>query len=420
MRVLLIGAGGREHALATALARAESVELLFCANGNPGIGEVAELRRVDESDPDQVYALAREVHADLVVIGPEAPLVAGVADRLREHGFAVFGPGAEAAQIEGSKAFAKDVMAAAGVDTARYVACDDIEDALDALHEFDEQVVVKADGIAAGKGVLLCDSHDEARDALSLIMEDEAFGEAGARVVVEEMMTGPEASLFFLSDGKTVLPLPSAQDFKRVFDNDEGLNTGGMGAYSPVPAVDDAVAAELVDTIAQPVIDELARRGMPFVGLLYAGLMLTPTGVRVVEFNCRFGDPETQAVLPRIKSDLGLLLKACADGRLDDIDGIAVDDRAAVTVVCASGGYPSDYKTGLPITGLDQVEDAEVYHAGTALVDGQLVTKGGRVLAVTALGTSIRDAREAAYAAVDVIQFDGKHARRDIAANPTV
>lgn len=420
MRVLLIGSGGREHALATALARAESVEMLFCANGNPGIGEVAELRRVDETNPDQVYELAREVHADLVVIGPEAPLVAGVADRLREHGIAVFGPSAEAAQIEGSKAFAKDVMAAAGVDTARYVACDDIEDALDALHEFDEQVVVKADGIAAGKGVLLCDSHDEARDALSLIMEDEAFGEAGARVVVEEMMTGPEASLFFLSDGKTVLPLPSAQDFKRVFDNDEGLNTGGMGAYSPVPAVDDAVAAELVDTIAQPVIDELARRGMPFVGLLYAGLMLTPTGVRVVEFNCRFGDPETQAILPRITSDLGVLLKACADGRLDDIDSIEVDDRAAVTVVCASGGYPGDYKTGLPITGLDQVEDAEVYHAGTALADGQLVTKGGRVLAVTALGTSIRDAREAAYAAVDVIQFDGKHARRDIAAAPTL
>lgn len=420
MRVLLIGSGGREHALATALARAESVEMLFCANGNPGIGEVAELRRVNETDPDQVFELAREVHADLVVIGPEAPLVVGVADLLREHGFAVFGPGAEAAQIEGSKAFAKDVMAAAGVDTARYVACDDIEDALDALHEFDEQVVVKADGIAAGKGVLLCDSHDEARDALSLIMEDEAFGEAGARVVVEEMMTGPEASLFFLSDGKTVLPLPSAQDFKRVFDNDEGLNTGGMGAYSPVPAVDDAVAAELVDTIAQPVIDELARRGMPFIGLLYAGLMLTPTGVRVVEFNCRFGDPETQAILPRIISDLGVLLKACADGRLSEIDGIEVDPRAAVTVVCASGGYPGDYTTGLPITGLDQVEDAEVYHAGTALVDGELVTKGGRVLAVTALGDSIRDARDAAYAAVDTIHFDGKHARRDIAAAPTV
>lgn len=420
MRVLLIGSGGREHALATALARAESVELLICANGNPGIGEVAELRRVEETDPDQVVELARDVHADLVVIGPEAPLVAGVADRLRANGFSVFGPDAAAAQIEGSKAFAKDVMAAARVDTARYVACDDIDDALDALHEFDEQVVVKADGIAAGKGVLLCASHDEAREALSLIMEDEAFGEAGARVVVEEMMAGPEASLFFLADGKTVLPLPSAQDFKRVFDHDEGLNTGGMGAYSPVPAVDDAVAAELVHTIAQPVIDELARRGMPFIGLLYAGLMLTPTGVRVVEFNCRFGDPETQAILPRIKSDLGLVLKACADGRLDEIGGLEVDDRAAVTVVCASGGYPGDYQTGLPITGLDQVEEAEVYHAGTALADDELVTKGGRVLAVTALGASIRDAREAAYAAVDVIKFDGKHARRDIAANPTI
>lgn len=420
MRVLLIGSGGREHALAKALARAESVGLLFCANGSPGIGEVAELRRVNETDPDQVYELAREVHADLVVIGPEAPLVAGVADRLREHGYSVFGPNAEAAQIEGSKAFAKDVMAAAGVDTARYVACDDIEDALDALHEFDQQVVVKADGIAAGKGVLLCENHDQARDALSLIMEDEAFGEAGARVVVEEMMTGPEASLFFLSDGKTVLPLPSAQDFKRVYDNDEGLNTGGMGAYSPVPAVDDAVATELVNTIAQPVIDELARRGIPFIGLLYAGLMLTPTGVRVVEFNCRFGDPETQAILPRITSDLGVLLKACADGRLGEIGGIEVDPRAAVTVVCASGGYPGDYITGLPITGLDQVEEAEVYHAGTALVDGELVTKGGRVLAVTALGESIRDARDAAYGAVDAIHFDGKHARRDIAAAPTI
>lgn len=420
MRVLLIGSGGREHALATALARAESVEEVFCANGNPGIGQVAELKRINETDPDQAVELAHEVHADLVVVGPEAPLVAGVADALRAHGFAVFGPDADAALIEGSKAFAKDVMKCARVDTARYVACDDIDAALDAIHEFDEQVVVKADGIAAGKGVLLCNSHDEARDAISLIMEDEAFGEAGASVVIEEMMTGPEASLFFLSDGKTVKPLPSAQDFKRVFDGDEGLNTGGMGAYSPVPAVDDAVARELVDTIAQPVIDELARRGTPFIGLLYAGLMLTPTGVRVVEFNCRFGDPETQAILPRVRSDLGLVLKACAEGRLGEIGDLDIDPRAAVTVVCASGGYPGDYETGLPITGLDQVEDAEVYHAGTALVDGQLVTKGGRVLAVTALGDSIRDARDAAYAAVDVIQFEGKHARRDIAANPTI
>lgn len=419
MRVLLIGSGGREHALATALARSISVEILFCANGNPGIGQVCELKRVDECDPASVLELAHEVHADLVVIGPEAPLVAGVADLLREHGYAVFGPGADAAQIEGSKAFAKDVMAAAGVDTARYIACEDIEDALDALHEFDEQVVVKADGIAAGKGVLLCDSHDEARDALSLIMEDEAFGEAGARVVIEEMMSGPEASLFFLSDGKTVRPLPSAQDFKRVFDHDEGLNTGGMGAYSPVPAVDEALAAQLVDTIAQPVVDELARRGMPFIGLLYAGLMLTPTGVRVVEFNCRFGDPETQAILPRIRSDLGEVLKACAEGRLDELGPLEIDPRVAVTVVCASGGYPGDYPTGLPISGLDQVEHAEVYHAGTAWQGDQLVTKGGRVLAVTALGDTLRDARDEAYAAVDAITFEGKHARRDIAANPT-
>ncbi|WP_336249278.1 phosphoribosylamine--glycine ligase [Stomatohabitans albus] len=420
MRVLLIGSGGREHALAAALVRSPSVEHVFCANGNPGIGEIAELKCINEVDAGQVLELAREVHADLVVIGPEAPLVAGVADRLRDAGFAVFGPGAAAAQIEGSKAFAKDVMASAGVDTARYIACDDIETALDALHEFDEQVVVKADGIAAGKGVLLCHSHDEARDALSLIMEDEAFGEAGARVVVEEMMTGPEASLFFLSDGKTVKPLPSAQDFKRVFDGDQGLNTGGMGAYSPVPAVDDAMANELATTIAQPVIDELARRGMPFIGLLYAGLMLTPTGVRVVEFNCRFGDPETQAILPRLRSDLGEVLLACAQGRLDEIGDLDIDPRDAVTVVLASGGYPGDYRTGLPITGLNQVHNVAVFHAGTATKDGQLVTKGGRVLAVTALGSSIRDARETVYDAVDTIQFDGKHARRDIAEYPTV
>lgn len=409
MKTLVIGTGGREHALALALSRDPSVTEVHAAPGNPGIAQVATLHPVDPMDPTAVADLAARLGIDLVVVGPEAPLVAGVADAVRDRGISCFGPSADAAQLEGSKAFAKDVMAAAEVPTALAHVCTtqaEIEAALDA---FGAPYVVKDDGLAAGKGVVVTDDRAAAL----------AHGLACERVVIEEFLDGPEVSLFAITDGTTVYPLQPAQDFKRIFDGDEGPNTGGMGAYTPLPWAPDGLVEDVLARVLQPTVDELARRGTLFSGLLYAGLALTRRGVKVIEFNARFGDPETQPLMALLDSPLGVLLKAAADGDLADVAPPRWKSGAAVAVVMASAGYPESSRSGDEIVGTESLaEDGEVdvIHAGTALVDGSLVTAGGRVLAVTAVGGDIADARAKAYEGVAAIAFDGAQWRRDIAA----
>lgn len=423
MNVLVIGGGGREHALCWSLRRAPSVDRLVCAPGNAGTTALAETVAVDPTDGAEVVALARRIAADLVVIGPEAPLVAGVADALSEAGIAVFGPTAAAAQLEGSKSFAKDVMDAAGVRTAASWSGTNPDLAVDALKRFSPPYVVKADGLAAGKGVRICADPDEAAEAIEAAMVEEVFGAAGQRIVLEEFLAGPEVSLFGLADGREARPLVAAQDFKRALDGDAGLNTGGMGAYSPVPAVDATLVDALTDAALRPVVQELAARGRPYIGVLYAGLVLTDDGAKVLEFNARFGDPEAQVMLPRLTSDLAELLAACAHGRLAEAPAITWDERACVTVVLASGGYPGPYTTGKPIEGLadaEAVPGAVVFHAGTRQERGQVVTAGGRVLAVSGLGSTIEQARATAYHAADAIYFEGMHRREDIAHAPTM
>ncbi|WP_274914875.1 phosphoribosylamine--glycine ligase [Streptomyces sp. WZ-12] len=412
MKVLVIGGGAREHALCRSLSLDPDVSALHCAPGNAGIAGVAELHGVDALDGRAVADLAADLEADLVVVGPEAPLVAGVADAVRARGIPAFGPSAQAAQLEGSKAFAKDVMAAAGVPTARSYVCatpDEIDTALDA---FGAPYVVKDDGLAAGKGVVVTDDVEEAR----------AHAGACDRVVIEEFLDGPEVSLFAVTDGETVVPLQPAQDFKRAHDDDQGPNTGGMGAYSPLPWADPKLVDEVLRTVLRPTVDELRRRGTPFSGLLYAGLAITSRGVRVIEFNARFGDPETQVVLARLKTPLAGLLHAAATGTLAALPPLRWSDGAAVTVVIASHNYPGAPRTGDPIEGLAEVAeqdapDAYVLHAGTARdASGAVLSAGGRVLSVTATGADLTTARERAYRAVDKISLDGSHHRTDIAA----
>ncbi|MFG2351309.1 phosphoribosylamine--glycine ligase [Streptomyces phaeochromogenes] len=411
MKVLVIGGGAREHALCRSLSLDPDVTALHCAPGNAGIAEVAELHQVDALDGKAVAALATELGAELVVVGPEAPLVAGVADAVREAGIPVFGPSKEAAELEGSKAFAKDVMAGAGVPTARSYVCtnpDEVEEALDA---FGAPYVVKDDGLAAGKGVVVTADLDKARE----------HANACDRVVIEEFLDGPEVSLFAITDGVTVVPLQPAQDFKRALDGDEGPNTGGMGAYSPLPWADPKLVEEVMQTVLQPTVDEMRRRGTPFSGLLYAGLAITSRGVRVIEFNARFGDPETQVVLARLKTPLSGILLAAADGTLDDLEPLRWSDDAAVTVVIASHNYPDTPRTGDPIEGLDEVaaQDAPhayVLHAGTRRDGDAIVSAGGRVLSVTASGKDLTQARARAYEAVNRIHLDGGQHRTDIAA----
>jgi len=398
VKVLVVGSGGREHALVWALARGGGVTELHAAPGNPGIASLASCHPARAEDPASLVPLAVELGVGLVVVGPEAPLVAGLADVLRRRGVAVFGPGAEAARIEGSKAFAKDVMDAAGVPTAR------------TLPVARPPCVVKADGLAAGKGVWVC------RDQAELGAALRAAEGLGQPFHVEELLEGEEVSVFALTDGRHAIPLPSAQDYKRIGDGDEGANTGGMGAYSPVPRLTDAEIAELVETVHVPVIAELARRGAPFRGVLYGGFMLTAEGPRVLEFNCRFGDPETQAVLPRLEGDLLGALAACASGELAGVE-LRGTAEAAVTVVLASRDYPERGDAGTTIDGVADAEatGALVFHAGTALHGTRLVTNGGRVLGVTGLGASLVEARDAAYAGAGRIAFDGMQFRRDIA-----
>ncbi len=398
MKVLLIGSGGREHALAWKLRQSPRLDELHAAPGNPGIAQLGECHPVRAEDGEGLLDLARSLDADLVVVGPEAPLVSGVADDLRHAGVAVFGPSREAARIEGSKIFAKDVMRAAGVETAETLAV------------ARPPCVIKVDGLAAGKGVFVCPDQAALDDAL------QAAGRLGQPLVIEELLEGDEVSLFAVADGSNALALAPARDYKRIGDGDTGPNTGGMGAYSPVTEVPASTVDELLGTVHVPVLAELASRGMPFVGLLYAGLMLTESGPKVLEFNCRFGDPETQAILPRIAGDLLETLASAAGGDLGP-DGLAVADEAAVTVVLAARDYPEQGDSGTPIEGVDEAEaDALVFHAGTAMHGGQLVTNGGRVLDVTALGPTVEEARAAAYAACARISFDGMQYRRDIAA----
>ncbi|MFC9393722.1 MULTISPECIES: phosphoribosylamine--glycine ligase [unclassified Streptomyces] len=411
MKVLVIGGGAREHALCRSLSLDPDVTALHCAPGNAGIAEVAELHPVDQLDGAAVAALATELGAELVVVGPEAPLVAGVADAVRAAGIPVFGPSQEAAQLEGSKAFAKDVMAGAGVPTARSYVCTTPAEIDEALDAFGAPYVVKDDGLAAGKGVVVTEDVEQAR----------AHALACERVVIEEYLDGPEVSLFAITDGTTVLPLKPAQDFKRALDGDEGPNTGGMGAYSPLPWADPKLVDEVLETVLQPTVDELRRRGTPFSGLLYAGLAITSRGVRVIEFNARFGDPETQVVLARLKTPLAGVLLNSANGTLDDQAPLSWSDDAAVTVVVASHNYPGTPRTGDPIEGLDEVAEkdaphAYVLHAGTKRgEDGAVLSAGGRVLSVTATGSDLAQARERAYAAVGRIRLDGSQHRTDIA-----
>ncbi|RMB79923.1 phosphoribosylamine--glycine ligase [Streptomyces shenzhenensis] len=411
MKVLVIGSGAREHALCRSLSLDPAVTALHCAPGNAGIAEVAELHPVDPMDGAAVSALATDLGTDLVVVGPEAPLVAGVADAVHAAGIPVFGPSGEAARIEGSKAFAKDVMAAAGVPTARSYVCSSAEEVARALDAFGAPYVVKDDGLAAGKGVVVTHDLDAAK----------AHAAACERVVVEEFLDGPEVSVFALTDGETVVPLQPAQDFKRALDGDEGPNTGGMGAYSPLPWTDPKLVDEVLETVLQPTVDEMRRRGIPFAGVLYAGLAITSRGVRVIEFNARFGDPETQVVLARLKTPLAGVLLAAAQGTLADLEPLRWSEEAAVTVVVASHNYPGSPRTGDPITGLDAVaaEDAPhayVLHAGTRRDGAAIVSAGGRVLSVTATGEDLVQARERAYTAVARIGLDGSQHRTDIAA----
>ena len=413
--ILLLGSGGREHALAAKLAESPRCGELYIAPGNGGTLAVGTNVALDADDPAAVADFARESNIGLVVIGPEAPLVAGVADAVREAGVPCFGPGAEGAQLEGSKLFSKQLMARAGIPTAAYGSFSDEESALAYVREQGAPVVVKADGLAAGKGVVVALTLDEALDAVHECF-DGAFGEAGSTVVIEEMLTGPECTLLAFTDGKTVRPMATSQDHKRALEGDRGPNTGGMGVYSPVPIVteDEHVA---MCRILDETISEAEREGIDFRGCLYGGFMLTPQGPKVIEYNARFGDPETEVLMPRLKSDLVEVMLACAEQRLDEVE-LEWRDEWAVSVVLTSAGYPGSYEKGKVITGIEDAEamdDVVVYHAGTAMTDeGELVTSGGRVLDVTGLGETFEAARDLAYAACEKINFEGKTLRHDI------
>ena len=414
MEILVIGSGAREHAIITALRADESVTRVICAPGNAGIARDVEVRPIEVSDVEAIGDLAAELDVDLVVIGPEAPLVAGAADAVRARGIPCFGPSAEAARLEGSKAFAKAVMAEAGVPTAMAKVCTSIDEVAAALDQFGAPHVVKDDGLAAGKGVVVTSDREAA-----LAHARSCLDRGGdARVVIEEFLDGPEVSLFGITDGLTIIPLQPAQDFKRVRDGDEGPNTGGMGAYSPLPWAPEGMVEQVTERVLEPMVAEMARRGTPFIGLLYAGLAMTSRGVRVIEFNARFGDPETQVVLARLVTPLGRVLLAAATGTLDDLPPLQWRPGAAVTVVVAAKGYPDAPATGDPIVGIEEaaaLTGVDVLHAGTRITDDGIVSSGGRVLSVTAIGDTLAEARERAYAGVDLITLEGSHHRRDIA-----
>ncbi|MBP2634562.1 MAG: purD [Firmicutes bacterium] len=416
MKILLIGGGGREHALAWKLAQSPKVEKMYCAPGNPGITAVAECVDIEITDNEALGKFALEHKIDLTVVGPELPLTNGLVDHFTALNLKAFGPSQKAAQLEGSKAFAKDIMHKYHIPTAASAAFTDADCAIAYIKQQGAPIVVKADGLAAGKGVVVAMTLEEAIDAVTLMMKDKAFGSAGNLVVVEEYLEGEEASLLAFTDGITVVPMVAAQDYKRIFDNDQGPNTGGMGTYAPAPVVTPEIREQVRREVLQPVIDGMRQEGIIYKGCLYAGLMITAQGPKVIEFNARFGDPETQVVLPLLHTDLVDIVEACANGNLADIN-IEWDNKAAVCVVLAAGGYPGIYHKGDAITGLDNAEaqGAMVFHAGTATKNGQIVTQGGRVLGVTAVADSLRNAVDKVYQAVPVIAFDGMQYRKDIA-----
>jgi len=416
MRVLVIGSGGREHALVWRLAQSPRVTALFAAPGNPGMARHARCVPVKADALDELVALAEKERIDLTVVGPELPLILGIADRFQAKGLSIFGPNEQAAALEGSKAFSKQLMAKHGIPTAGFQTFRDAASARGFARELGAPLVVKADGLAAGKGAMVCQTLEDAHRAIALCLEERAFGKSGEQIVVEEFLVGEEASFFALTDGETALFLGTAQDHKTVFDDDRGPNTGGMGAYSPAPIVDAKVHDEVMKTIILPTVQAMAAEGCPYRGVIYAGLMLTREGPKVLEYNCRFGDPEHQPIMMRLQDDPLPLLHAIARGeRLPS--SVSWRPEAAVCVVMASGGYPGEYETGKPIAGIEAAEKLEgvrVFHAGTALRDGQLVTAGGRALGVTAIGADIRAAIGRAYEAVGKIRFEGMHFRKDI------
>ncbi len=416
MKVLIVGSGGREHTIAVCAAKSPRVDKIYCAPGNAGIGQVAECVPIGAMEFDKLVGFAKDNAIDLTIVGMEDPLVGGLVDEMEAAGLRVFGPRKNAAVLEGSKAFSKDLMKKYGIPTAAYECFDDPEAALAYLETAKLPVVLKADGLALGKGVLICETLEEAREGVRTIMEDRKFGAAGNRMVVEEFMTGREVSVLSFVDGKTIRTLPSAQDHKRALDGDQGLNTGGMGSFSPTPFYTEEVDAFCREHIFQATVDAMAAEGRPFTGVIFFGLMLTKDGPRVLEYNARFGDPEVQVVLPRMKNDLIDVVEACIDQRLDQVT-LSFEDNAAVCVILASEGYPVSYEKGFAIEGLEHFEGRDGYycfHAGTRMENDRIVTNGGRVLGVTAKGATLQEARANAYAAADWVHFDHQYMRHDI------
>ena len=416
MKVLVVGSGGREHAICTALKRSKRLTKLYCAPGNAGIAQIAECVPIGVMEFDKLTAFAKENAIDLVVVAPDDPLAAGLVDELTANGIRAFGPDKKAAILEGSKAFSKDLMKKYGIPTAAYENFDNPAKALAYLENCSYPIVLKADGLALGKGVLICKDHDEAVAGVKEIMEDKKFGDSGNRMVIEEFMTGREVSVLSFCDGKSIRIMTSAQDHKRAKDGDQGLNTGGMGTFSPSPFYTDEIDAICKETIYQKTVDAMASEGRPFKGVIFFGLMLTKDGPKVLEYNARFGDPEAQVVLPRMKNDILDVFDACIDGTLDTVD-LEFEDNAAVCVVLASDGYPVSYQKGFAINGLDAFEGKDDYfcfHAGTKFSDGSIVTAGGRVLGITAKGADLKEARKKAYEATEWVTFENKYMRHDI------
>lgn len=416
MKILIVGSGGREHAIAAAVAKSPKAERIYCAPGNAGIAQIAECVPIGAMEFDKLTAFAKEKAIDLTIVGMDDPLVGGLVDVMEAEGLRVFGPRKNAAILEGSKAFSKDLMKKYNIPTAAYENFDDPKKALAYLETARMPVVLKADGLALGKGVLICETLEEAKEGVRTIMEDKKFGAAGNRMVIEEFMTGREVSVLSFVDGKTIRIMSSAQDHKRALDGDQGLNTGGMGTFSPSPFYTDEVDAFCQKNIYQATVDAMAAEGRPFKGVIFFGLMLTKDGPKVLEYNARFGDPEAQVVLPRMKNDMIEVAEACIDGTLDQVE-LVFEDNAAVCVVLASEGYPVSYEKGFEITGLDRFDDKDgcyCFHAGTALKNGKIVTNGGRVLGVTAKGATLQEARKNAYAATEWVHFDHRYMRHDI------
>lgn len=418
MKILIIGSGGREHALAWKIAQSPLVKQIFCAPGNPGIAEVAECIDIEAENIDGLYNFAVKQKIDLTVVGPEDTLMAGIVDRFRDEHLNIFGPTKRASFLEGSKVFAKTLMRKHGIPTADFKVFEDVKQAKKHLSTCEFPLVIKADGLAKGKGVFICKTLEEASKHIDDIMKEKIFGRAGDKVVIEEFLSGEEVSMLAITDGNTILPLPSVQDHKAIYDGDKGPNTGGMGAYTPVPSITEDMQLSIEENILVPIIHAMKRENRPYSGVIYAGLIITSTGPKVLEFNARFGDPETQVLLMRMKSDLVPLLLSTGKNTLEDTE-IEWDNGASLCVVMASKGYPDKYEKGFPISGLETIrglDNVQVFHAGTSMKDGKVVTNGGRVLAVTALGKNAPEAQKAVYGAIQKLSFEGAHYRRDIGA----